>query len=202
MRLWPAATAQAHGWRIDSARNMGATVKAARRGHKSTVPTALKRLRATEEQSRVNRYEPVPEVALSSEPPHWFTDDQQTSFRYAMTHSPRGLLKAIDRGVLEAWCTAESRHRTAAMTQARLDAGKDWPMLQPGKDGRAVISPYVTIQERAELIMLRCADALGFTPASRPRIQLLPGAAPPPVIDGEVEIDPWHALGRLHRDAA
>lgn len=169
------------------------------------MPTVLKRLRGTGNSTREKqrRYEPVPEVELSSEPPHWFTDEQQEAYRYAMTHAPRGLLKAIDRGVLEAWCTAESRHRTAAMTQARLDAGKAWPMLQPGgKDGRPVISPYVAIAERAELIMLRCADALGFTPSSRPRIQLIPGAAPPPVLEGEVELDPWDALGRLHRDAA
>jgi P27 family predicted phage terminase small subunit len=182
---------------------MARTVKGSRGGGKS-VPTVLRKLRGTTNSTREKRrqFEPVPEVELSSEPPHWFTDEQQQAYRYAMTHAPRGLLKAIDRGVLEAWCTAESRHRTAAMTQARLDAGKDWPMLQPGKDGRPVISPYVSIQERAELIMLRCADALGFTPASRPRIQLIPGAAPPPVIDGEVELDPWEALGRLHRDAA
>ena len=173
------------------------------RGGKPVVPTALKKLRGTVELSRANKYEPQPEMDLSSEPPHWFTDEQQASYRYAMTHAPRGLLKAIDRGVLEAWCTAESRHRTAAMTQARLDAGKEWPMLQPGKDGRPVISPYVTIQERSELIMLRCADALGFSPASRPRIQLIPGA-PPPVIEGQLaDLDPWEALSRLHdRDAA
>jgi len=196
--------AQAHGWRIDSARIMGATVKGARGGGKQ-VPTVLRKLRGTTNSTRekARRYEPVPEVELSSEPPHWFTDEQQDAYRYAMTHAPRGLLKAIDRGVLEAWCTAESRHRTAAMAQARLDAGKDWPMLQPGgKGGAPVVSPYVAIQERSELIMLRCADALGFTPASRPRIQLIPGAAPPPVIDGAVELDPWEALGRLHRDAA
>jgi len=176
---------------------------AARRGGKQ-VPTALRKLRGTANSTRekARRFEPVAEVDLSSEPPHWFTDEQQAAYRYAMTHAPRGLLKAIDRGALLAWCSAEARHRTALMTQARLDAGKDWPMLQPGSDGRPVISPYVTIQERAELIMLRAANALGFTPASRPRIALIPGAAPPPVIDGEVELDPWEALGRLHRDAA
>jgi P27 family predicted phage terminase small subunit len=182
---------------------MTGKVKGPRRGCKPTVPTALKRLRGTVEASRENKFEPQAEMDLTSEPPHWFTDEQQASYRYAMTHAPRGLLKAIDRGVLQAWCTAESRHRTAAMTQARIDAGKEWPMLQPGKDGQPVISPYVTIQERSELIMLRCAGALGFSPASRPRIALIPGAAPPPVIDGEVELDPWEALGRLHgRDAA
>jgi P27 family predicted phage terminase small subunit len=168
-------------------------------------PTAIKRLHATLEKSREHkrRFEPMPEVDLSSEPPHWLTDEQQASWRYAIAHAPRGLLKATDQGVLVVWCQAESRHRTAAMAQARLDMGKDWPFLQPGKAGRPIISPYVTIMERSELIMLRTSDALGFTPASRPRIQLIAGAAPPPVVDGEAELDPWSALARLHgRDVA
>lgn len=197
--------AQAQGWRIDSARSMGASVKGQRGGGKS-VPTALKRLRGTGNATReaARKYEPQPEVDLSSEPPHWMTDDQQASWRYAMVHAPRGLLKSIDKGALVAWCDAESRHRTAMMAQARLDAGKEWPFLQPKANGEATISPYIKILEHAAVIMLRCADALGFTPASRPRIQLIPGSAPPPVIDGEVaELDPWEALARLHdRDAA
>ena len=164
-----------------------------------------KRLRGTVENSRVNRYEPQPETNLCSEPPLWLTDEQQATYRYAMTHAPRGLLKAIDQGVLIAWCTAELRHRAASLAQVRLDAGKEWPLLQPGRRGQPVVSPYVKIAERAAIIMLRCADALGFSPASRPRIQLTDrGAAlPPPILEGEVELDPWKALGRLHgRDAA
>lgn len=164
-------------------------------------PTALHKLHGTfnvTDHRKRHQYEPQPESDLSSEPPHWFTDEQQASYRYAMTHAPRGLLKAIDRGALLVWCTAEARHRTAAMTQARIDAGKEWPLLQPGKDGRPMVSPYVTIQERAAVIMLRAAEMLGFTPASRPRIALVPGPAPPPVIEGEPEPDPWEALGRLH----
>ena len=184
---------------------MGGKVNGARRPGK-TVPTALKKLRGTANSTRerkLRQYEPMPEADLSSEPPHWMTDDQQDSWRYAITHAPRGLLKAIDRSPLVGWCVAESRHRTAAMAQARIDQGKDWPLLQPGKDGRPVISPYVVIMEHAELIMLRHSDALGFSPSSRPRIRLVPGAAPPPPqIEGEVEPDPWDALGQLHGRAA
>jgi P27 family predicted phage terminase small subunit len=167
----------------------------------SPTPTSLKRLRGTIEKAREARrgkYERQPEVDLSNEPPHWMTDDQQASWRYAMAHAPHGLLKAIDKGVLVIWCEAEARHRQATMAQQRLDAGKEWPMLQLGHGGRPVISPYLRVMNHAALIMLRCADALGFSPASRPRIQLITGPAPPPVIDGEVELDPWEALARLH----
>ena len=206
-----AAIAHAHGWRIEIARSMAAKVGKTDRtgnskgGNGKRVPTALAKLRGTKNatQLRKARFEPQPEIDLSSEPPPTMSDDQQASYRYAVAHAPRGLLKAIDRGALEVWCVAEARHRTASMAQQRIDHGKEWPLLQPGKDGRPTISPYVTIMERAALIMLRAASELGFSPAARPRIQLLPGAAPPPVIEGEAELDPWDALGRLHgRDVA
>jgi P27 family predicted phage terminase small subunit len=122
---------------------------------------------------RRRNYEPQSEAELSSEPPHWLTDEQQASWRYALAHAPCGLLKSFDRGALVIWCAAEARHRDAVMAQQRLDAGREWPMLQPGKDGRPQISPYIKIVERSALITLRAAEALGFTPASRRRIQLI-----------------------------
>jgi P27 family predicted phage terminase small subunit len=169
------------------------------RGRKAK-PTALHKLHGTFNVTdhRRRNFEPQAETDLSSEPPHWLSDDQQSSYRYALAHAPRGLLKGLDRGVLVAWCVAESRHRQAAMAQARLDAGTQWPLLQPAKDGRPAVSPYVKITEHAAIIMLRYAEALGFTPASRPRIQLIPGPTPPPILEGEAEPDPWEALGRLH----
>jgi len=63
---------------------------------------------------------------------------------------------------------------------------------------RAIRSRYLGIIEHTAIVMLRCGDVLGFTPAARPRIALVPGPGSPPVIDGEAELDPWEALGRLH----
>jgi phage terminase small subunit len=77
------------------------------------------------------------------------------------------------------------------MTQARLDLANNLPLLTKTKDGTAVASPYLRIMNHAALIMLRCGGELGFSPASRPRIQLIPSGGPR-LIEGE--LDPWDEL--------
>ena len=169
------------------------------------VPTQLKKLRGTAEKSRdaKRKFESQPEVELTSEPPPWLTDEQQQSYRYAIAHAPRGLLKAIDKGALVIWCEAEiaTPHCGDGAGAPRYGEGLAVPTARQGRPrGDLALCAH---HPAASVIMLRAGDALGFTPASRPRLQLIPGAAPPPVIEGEVELDPWEALGRLHgRDVA
>lgn len=158
-------------------------------------PTALKKLHGTIKvtRERLTKYEPQVETDLDSVPPDFLTQGQREGWLYVMRHAPRGLLKALDRAVLVLWVEAEDRHRTAMMQQAQMDMGNKLPLLTKGKDGYPVPSPYLRIMTHAALIMLRCAGELGFSPASRPRIQLIPGGGPR-LIDGE--IDPWDELGR------
>jgi P27 family predicted phage terminase small subunit len=159
----------------------------------SRKPTKLKRLHGTIKATRLNRFEPEPEGDLDVVPPDFLTPSQKEGWRYVMRHAPRSLLKALDRSVLVVWIEAEDRHRTAMMTQALLDAGTKMPLMTKGKDGHPVPSPYLRIMNHAALIMMRCCAELGFSPASRPRIQLIPGYGPA-LIDGT--IDPWDELER------
>jgi len=162
------------------------------KGGRPRKPTALHKLHGT---VRANRqpppYEPQPETDLDVVPPDFLTPNQKAGWAYAMRYAPRGLLKALDRAVLVTWVEAEDRHRTAMMTQARLDIGNQLPLLTKNKDGTAAASPYLKIMNHAALIMLRCGAELGFSPASRPRIQLIPGGGPR-LIEGEA--DPWDEL--------
>jgi P27 family predicted phage terminase small subunit len=160
---------------------------------KRTKPTALKKLQGTINVTRQNKYEPQPETDLDPVPPDFLTPSQKEGWAYVMRHAPRGLLKALDRSVLVIWVEAEDRHRTAMMTQAKLDSGNQMPLLTKGKDGFPISSPYLRIMNHASLVMLRCVMELGFSPASRPRIQLIPGHAAP-MIEGE--IDPWDELAK------
>lgn len=137
-------------------------------------PTALHKLHGTERartrQARAN--EPMPEGDLDA-PPNWLNDTQREGWEYAIRHSPRGMLKLLDRGLLALWVEAEDRHRLATITQNELNAkGKDLPFLVKGPDG-LVASPYIDIIDRASKIMFRCADSLGFSPVARPRIKLV-----------------------------
>jgi phage terminase small subunit len=110
----------------------------------------------------------VPEpTGYLSEPPDWMTPDQRLSWVYVMQNAPPTLLKRIDRGVLATWCVAESMHRDAVMAQAatgQLLVRGAAPGSMPFQ------SPYIAIINRQALIMMRAADHLGFSPASRPRI--------------------------------
>jgi P27 family predicted phage terminase small subunit len=164
------------------------------RGGRPRKPTALHKLHGTARADRNARpYEPQVETDLDVVPPDFLTASQKAGWTYVMRHAPRGLLKALDRAVLVTWVEAEDRHRTAMMTQARLDLGNQLPLLTKTKDGTAVASPYLRIMNHAALIMLRCASDLGFSPASRPRIQLIQTAGTPALIDGEI-VDPWDEL--------
>lgn len=163
-----------------------------RRTGRPRKPTALHKLHGTDRADRSTLpYEPQPETDLEVVPPDFLTPSQKAGWAYVMRYAPRGLLKALDRSVLVTWVEAEDRHRTAMMTQARLDLGNQLPLLTKNKDGTATASPYLKIMNHAALIMLRCGSELGFSPASRPRIQLIPGGGPR-LIEGEV--DPWDEL--------
>ena len=137
------------------------------------------------------RYEREAEGDLDRLPPGFLTPGQRESWLYVMRHAPRGLLKALDREMLVIWVEAEDRHRTAMMQQAQMDLGNKLPLLTKGKDGYPIPSAYLRIMNAAALIMLRCVLELGFSPAARPRIQLIPGGGPR-LIEGEV--DPWDEL--------
>lgn len=131
-------------------------------------PTALKDLHGSEEPRNPN--EPMPEGDLSDvlgEVPEHFDAEQAEIWRYALKHSPPGLLKMVDRSALEIWVSAHSIHRKAMRAQNR------YGMVIPAPNTKLPIqSPYLAIVNRQALICLKACELLGFTPASRPRINV------------------------------
>jgi P27 family predicted phage terminase small subunit len=164
------------------------------RGRKPT-PTDLHQLRGTYNPTRHGKDragEPVAEGDLASDAPDWMTEAQQAGWRYAIEHAPRGILKAIDRGMLAIWAEAEERHRTAAVMQAQLDQGTKLPLLTKTRDGTAIASPYIGIMTRAAAIMIKAASELGFSPAARPRLTAQTASSPAD------EHSPWAQLKVIH----
>jgi P27 family predicted phage terminase small subunit len=158
------------------------------------IPTQLHQLRGSFNTTRHGRGragEPVPDGELVATAPEWMSPGQQESWAYAMANAPKGLLKAIDRGVLAVWVEAEDRHRTAAQQQAKLDASSSLPLMTRGKDGQPIPSPYLRIIRQAAETMLRAAAELGFSPATRPR--LAAGQAEEPA-----QNSPWTRLQVIH----
>ncbi len=102
----------------------------------------------------------------------WLSEEQRVGWTYALTHSPAGLLKRIDRGVLIARVVAEDLHRQAATAQSKvglLVRIKTRATLNQDDPGVPVASRYINIINQQAKILLKAASELGFTPVARPR---------------------------------
>jgi phage terminase small subunit len=139
-------------------------------------PTALHKLQGTynvTDHGRSRADEPIAEGDLDRDPPTWLAPSQKAGWRYAIDHMPKGVAKKIDRGMPLIWVEAEDRHRTAMMMQARLDADATLKLLIRTPVG-LMPSPYNDILDRTAKLMFRVAQELGFSPAARPRIHVVP----------------------------
>jgi P27 family predicted phage terminase small subunit len=146
------------------------------RGRKP-VPTKLRVLHGNPRKVALPKFEPKPDGDLA-DAPTWLNEDQRTCWSYAMTNSPPGLLKRIDRGALVAWVVAEDLHRQAAIAQGKvglLVRIKTRATIGADDPGVPAASPYINIINQQAKIMLKAAGELGFTPVSRPRINASAG---------------------------
>ena len=136
------------------------------------MPTKLRMLHGNPRKVALPKFEPKPDGDLA-DAPNWLNEDQRTCWAYAMTNSPPGLLKRIDRGALVAWVVAEDLHRQAAIAQGKvglLVRIKTRATIGADDPGVPAASPYINIINQQAKIMLKAAGELGFTPVSRPRI--------------------------------
>lgn len=122
-------------------------------------------------EGSVSRYvdnpaEPVPSGDLDA-PPEWLSEAQRESWKYAIAHAPAGLLKRLDRSVLAVWVVAEALHAEASQKVAKFGAVVKSPVV-----GMWIQSPYLAIQNKQAVIMMKAAAEMGFTPSSRTRVHL------------------------------
>jgi phage terminase small subunit len=163
------------------------------RGGRPAKPTALHKVEATfraDRHDRGRRGEPQPEGDLEI-PPDWLTEGQRESWEYAIANAPKGLLKRLDRGLLNAWVVAEDQLRSSVTMLAMFDA-------EPGRLPLVVLtpnglrlSPYFKAIHQAIATMISVSDRLGFSPASRPRISIEPRKPEEPPRDA------WSSLRRF-----
>lgn len=128
-------------------------------------PTALKIVAGNPGKRALPKKEPKPRGNLY-DPPAWLTEQQLIGWEYAIETAPYGLLKRVDRSTLVAWVIAEDLHRQAAQ---KLNAGA---LLIKTPNGMPVQSPYVSIVNKQAAIMMKAASEMGFTPASRSRVEV------------------------------
>ena len=128
-------------------------------------PTALKLVEGNPGKRKINGKEPKPRGNLY-DAPKWLTEQQHEGWEYAIESAPFGLLKRIDRSALVAWVVAEDLHRQGV---EKLNGGA---MLIKTPNGMPVQSPYLSIVNKQAQIMMKAASEMGFTPASRSRVEV------------------------------
>ena len=140
------------------------------------LPTAVKKIKGTLQKCRTNQLEPRPEGDLV-EPPEYMSEGAKSAWRYALECAPPHLLKRLDMSVLEVWACAADIYRKA---QAGIEKSG---LLVKSPNGIPMQSPYLAIVNKQAQIMIKAAVEMGFTPASRSRVQVAESATH--------EHDPW-----------
>jgi P27 family predicted phage terminase small subunit len=153
------------------------------RGTKPT-PTVLKILRGNPGRRRLNTQEPTPAPADPQRPPpDWLDDAAKTEWaRVAPMLARNGLLTEMDLDALtcycQAWCTWK-----AASEQIRK-----FGMVIKARNGFPMQSPYVSIANKAMVMMKGLMMEFGMTPSSRSHVSR------------DVEVRPANVLDRfVHR---
>lgn len=129
-------------------------------------PTHLKLLQGNPGKRAIDASEPKPKGDLAT-PPDWLSDAQKEFWRYAISNAPKGLLKKLDRAALTAFVVSESIYRQAAEMLA-----KEKLFVRVGPNKVLQQHPALSVVNKQMSIMLKAAAEMGFTPASRTRIQV------------------------------
>lgn len=153
-------------------------------------PTALKELEGNPGKRALNKHEPQPEGDLYAAP-EWMTPSQREGWAHAITHAPYGLLKQLDRSMLAIWVVAENLHREAAEKVAQYGM-----LTKSPNAGLPLQSPYLAILNKQAQLMLKAGAELGFSPASRTRVQVEAGRAGPLAWLRERNSDPDGLIAR------
>jgi P27 family predicted phage terminase small subunit len=131
------------------------------------TPTVLRLVRGNPSRRGINKREPKPSGALRVAPPN-LPPRAAEIWAHAIEHAPNGLLKQLDESVMLTWCVARAHYEDAMQRVARTG------LMVKSPNGHAIQNPFLAILNKQALIMLKAAQAMGFTPASRSGIALEP----------------------------
>src|SRR5262245_11189155 len=147
------------------------------KGHRRAKPTALRELHGNtrKEAKNVRAHEPIP-IGELIDPPETMTESQQERWRFYIEHTPRGMLKHIDRSALASLIIAED-----TLMKANEMLSKTGLLISGDYGPRP--NPLLGIMHKAQMTILRACSEIGYSPTSRPRIGQL--SAPPAKPVGE-----------------
>lgn len=153
------------------------------RGPRKT-PTVLDELHGRPGHQKINRREPKPRGNLF-QPPKWLSKEQREEWNYVIENSAPGLLTSVDQSNLTTFVVAVVLHR-----KATIELNNAPSLTVPvGVNGAIQQHPALQVVNRQALIILKSAAEMGFTPASRTRIQIN-GDVPPPITGKPIATSP------------
>lgn len=133
------------------------------RGRKK-LPRVIKEAQGTLQKCRDH---PEPQIKEEiKDAPEWFDDEHTACWDYIIEHAPDGLLGTIDRDLLVAWVTCSVQYKECA----KATMGK--PLVFKDSQGNPKQHPYLNIMNKHAQTMVKLAGEMGFTPASRGRINM------------------------------
>lgn len=135
-------------------------------------PTRLKILTGNPGKRAINRNEPQPRGATPRCPPHLDAGAKAEWRRVSADLKSMGLLTAVDRAALAAYCQAWSRWAAAELKLREFGA----VLVRQGKDGQSEFypNPYLAVANVALMHMRSFASEFGMTPSSRTRLAVEP----------------------------
>ncbi len=159
-------------------------------------PDELKILDGDPNKNRINNNRPKPPITRPSVPKHLSKRAKKEWRRLVVELEAQNLVSKIDRSILAAHCQAYGRweeaeemitqtgsliYQTGASTRTIQKKNGDIETIKKG--GYPIISPYVSIANKAMEQMHRFGVEFGMTPASRTRISTNKAANPDDDLD-------------------
>lgn len=135
------------------------------RGRKR-LPTALHVLRGRPSHRPLPENEPTPEALPTSvDPPNWLDSTAAAEWRrLAPLLADNGLLTVLDADALALYCRAFVQWREANDKLAKEGT------VGKSRNGFPVISPYITVAQKAMITMRAMMTEFGLTPSARTRV--------------------------------
>lgn len=133
-------------------------------------PTQMKVLEGNPGKRALPKHEPKPKVKIPSCPRHLDKEARAEWRRISKELLQLGLLTAVDRAALAAYCQCWSRWVYAETKLANLEG--DWTFTTD--TGYESVTPWLSIANKAMAEMRAFITEFGLSPAARTRIQVKP----------------------------
>ena len=146
------------------------------------LPVAVKKIKGTLQKCRTNPHEPKSTRQLG-EPPEYMSDIAKEAWTYAVENAPAGLLSSLDASVLERWANCAGLYREAL---SKINRSGVAGMIIKTPSGILRRSPLMDVIRDLAQEMKGYESEMGFTPASRSRVQV-----PQEAVDKN---DPWSEI--------